>query len=175
MFSKFAREGFGAGAATERLRNSRASTMRRGFTLMELLLVSSMLVVLLGIVWSATLFLSRTETRRIQHTDQQQIVRTWTQILNDDFRSAIQDTEQLNRAVGSETIRHFGVVGTSTQLRMDITDYSRRSLDSSEVRTVFYEFHPENGLVRRERDYAAMKSVEGAVQIASEIVSGQFR
>ena len=149
--------------------------MRRGFTLLELLLTSSVLVVLLGIVWSVMLILSQMETRRIQHTEQQRIVRTWTQRLSDDFRSVIQDTEQLNKMEGNDTIRHFGVSGTSTQLRMDVTDFSQRSAESSELRTIFYEFHQTSGLVRRERDYAALKSVEGALQIASEIVSGQFR
>ena len=119
--------------------------------------------------------LARMETQQALHTDQQRIVRTWTQILNDDFRSAIQDTEQLNKAVGDETIRHFGVSGTSTQLRIDISDYSWRSTESSELRTIFYDFHPTNGFVRRERDYAALKSFEGAVQTATEIVSGEFR
>jgi hypothetical protein len=129
----------------------------------------------LGIVWGATLVLSRTETRRAQYSDQQRVVRTWTQIISGDFRTVIQDTEQLNKAEGSETIRHFGVSGTATQLRIDISDYSWRSAESSELRTIFYEFHSVSGLVRRERDYAALKSVDGAVQMAPEIVNGQFR
>jgi hypothetical protein len=142
---------------------------------LELLLVASMLVILLGIVWSAMLFLARVETRRAQNSDQQRVVRTWTRIVSDDLRSIIQDTEQLNKSVGDETIRHFGVSGTATQLRIDISDYSWRSAESSELRTIFYKFHPTNGFSRRERDYAALKSVEGAVQIAPEIVNGQFR
>ena len=150
--------------------------MRRlGFTLIEVLLATAALTVLLSIVWSVTIFLSRLETRRALHTGQQRIVRTWAQILNDDFRSAIQDTEQLNKAQGDETIRHFGVSGTSTWLRIDISDYSRRSTESSELRTIFYEFQPDSGLVRRERDYAALTTAKGAVKIAPEIVSGQFQ
>ena len=148
---------------------------RRGFTLLELLLTSAIFAVLLGIVLSVTLMLSRMETRRIQQAEQQRIVRTWTRILCDDFRSVIQDTEQLNKAVGTETIRHFGVSGTSTQLRIDVSDYSWRSAESSELRTIFYDFDPTVGLVRQERDYAALKSVEGAVQTVSEMVSGKFR
>ena len=149
--------------------------MRRGFTLLELLLASSMLVVLLGIAWSIMVTLSQMEIRRVQHAERQQIVRTWTQRLSEDFRSAIQDTEQLNKVEGSETIRHFGVNGTPTQLRIDVSDYSWRSAESSELRTIFYEFHQASGLIRQERDYAAPKSVEGGMQIASEFVSGQFR
>ena len=148
---------------------------QRGFTLIEVLLASAALAVLLSIVWTITLFLSRMETRRALHTEQQRIVRMWTQILNDDFRSAIQDTEQLNKAVGDETIRHFGVSGTSTQLRIDISDYSWRSAESSELRTIFYEIDPASGLVRRERDYAALITVEGTMQRAPEIVGGQFQ
>ena len=149
--------------------------MRRGFTLFELLLTTAALAVLLGIVWSAMMLLAKTETGRIHHTEQQRIVRKWAEILNDDFRSAVQDTEQLSKTEGSETIRHFGMNGTSTQLRIDVTDFSWRSAESSELRTITYEFHQTSGLVRRERDYAAMKSVEGAMQIAPEIVNGQFR
>ena len=149
--------------------------VRRGFTLLEVLLASAVLIVLLGIVWTVTFCLSRAETLRLQQSEQQRIVRNWAQILSNDFRSTIQDTEQLNKTEGDETIRHFGVDGTSTQLRIDITDYSWRTAESSELRTIFYEFHPQVGLLRRERDYAALKSVEGAMNNATEVVNGQFR
>jgi prepilin-type N-terminal cleavage/methylation domain-containing protein len=149
--------------------------MRQGFTLLELLLTTSILVVLLGIVGSVMVAFARMETQRALHSEQQRIARTWKQILNNDFRAAIQDTEQFNKTVGDETIRHFGVSGTATQLRIDISDYSWRSAESSELRTIFYEFHQTSGLIRRERDYAALKSVEGAMQVAPEIVSGSFR
>ena len=149
--------------------------VRRGFTLLELLLAMSMFVVLLSIVLSVTSTLARMETRRALQTEQQRIIRNWTLIFNEDFRSIIQDTEQLNKTVGNETIRHFGVSGTATQLRIDISDYSWRSAESSELRTIFYEFHPTSGLTRRVRDYAALKSVEGAMQIVPEIVGGRFR
>ena len=143
-------------------------TMRRGLTLLELLLASSMLVVLLGIVWSVTLALSRTETERIQSTEQQRIVRNWTKILSEDFLSVIQDTEQLNKTGGSETIRHFGVSGTTSQLRVDISE-------SSALQKVFYEFHPVSGLVRQKQDYTILESARETMQSAPEIVSGQFR
>ena len=111
----------------------------------------------------------------MQQTEQQRVVRVWTQIISNDFRSAIQDTEQLAKGMDGETIRHFGVSGTETQLRIDITDYSWRTAESSELRTIFYDFQPENGLVRRERDNAALQSVVGAITTAPEIVGGQFR
>jgi len=149
--------------------------MRRGLTLLELLLATSMFVILMGIVASLTLTLARMETQRAHHAAQQRMERKWLRILNQDFQSIIQDTEQLNRTVGTETIRHFGVSGTATQLRIDISDYSWRTADSSELRTIFYEFHPTSGFTRRERDYAALKSAEGALQTAPEIVNGTFR
>ena len=148
---------------------------RRGITLLELLLASAMLIVLMSIVWTAILFLTRVEMRREQQTKQQRIVRNWTAMLHNDFLSAIQDTEQLNKAEGSETIRHFGVRGTATQLWIDITDFSWRTEESSEVRRVFYGFQQQGGLVRQEWDYAALESVEGLWQAAPEIESGQFR
>jgi prepilin-type N-terminal cleavage/methylation domain-containing protein len=152
------------------------STMtRRGMTLLELLLALAVFVVLMTIVWSTMTYLFRLELRRGQQSEQQRIIRTWTQMMNDDFRSAIQDTEQLNKAEGSETIRHFGVSGTATLLRIDISDYSWRAEQSSELRTIFYEFHRADGLVRLERDYATSTSVEGLKQMVPEIVSGQFR
>jgi hypothetical protein len=144
-------------------------------TLLELLMALAMFTILLGIVGSVTLFLLRTETRQLQQTEQNRIVRTWKQMINDDFRSAIQDTEQLNKAEGSETIRHFGVNGTATQLRIDTSNYARRFAESSELRTIFYDFHATSGLVRREQDYAAPMSAGGIVQNAPEIVSGRFR
>ena len=148
---------------------------RRGFTLLELLLVTTIIIVLLGIVGSATSQILQAEKRRMQQAEQQRIVRTWIQTLTDDFLSAIQDAEQLNKAVADETIRHFGVSGTTTQLRIDISDYSWRSAGSSELRTVYYDFQPASGLVRRERDYAALESVPGFIKTAPEIVGGQFR
>jgi prepilin-type N-terminal cleavage/methylation domain-containing protein len=149
--------------------------MRQGFTLIEVLLVLAILAVLFGIVWGVTLSLTNMEARRAQSSGQQRIARNWKQTLSDDLQSVIQDTEQLNKAEGDETIRHFGVVGTATELRIDITDYSWRTEESSELRTIFYKFDPASGLTRQERDYATLQSVESAVQIAPEIVSGTFR
>jgi len=150
-------------------------TRRRGITLLELLLATAIFIVLLSIVWSATSLLLRAEQRRMQQTEQQRTVRAWTQIISDDFLSAIQDTEQLNKAVGGDTIRHFGVSGTATQLRIDVSNYSWRTEESSELRTIYYDFHPESGFIRRERDYAALTSVSELVKTAPEIVSGLFR
>jgi len=149
--------------------------MRRGLTLLELLLAFAVFIVLLGIVWNAMSFVLRTETTRAQQTGQQQVVRTWMQIIDDDFRSAIQDTEQLDKAEGSGDVRHFGLVGTATQLRIDISDYSWRSAEASELRTIFYEFQQAGGLVRREQDYTAPQSAVGKIQNAPEIIGGQFR
>ena len=157
------------------MKTHRNNTARRGVTLIELLLVTAILIVLLGIVWSTTSLLLQAEQRRMLQTEQQRIVRTWTQTLTDDFLSAIQDSEQLNKAAADETIRHFGISGTATQLRVDVPDYSWRSEGSSELRTIFYDFNSENGLVRRERDYAALESVPGFIKTAPEIVGGQFR
>ena len=149
--------------------------MRRGITLLEVLLASAMIIVLLGTVWEVTSFLLRAETTRMRQTGQQRIVLTWTQMMGDDFRSAIQDTEQLNKAVGDETIRHFGLSGTATQLRIDVSDYSWQSAEASELKTIFYDFQPTSGLVRREQDYAAPKSASGVIKMAPEIVGGKFR
>ena len=149
--------------------------MRRGFTLMEVLLASAIFIVLLSIVWEVTALLLRAEKTRMRLAEQQRIIQTWTQMMNDDFQSAIQDTEQLNKAVGSETIRHFGLSGTATQLRIDISNYDWQSADASELRTIFYDFQPASGLVRREQDYASLKSATGAFQMAPGIVGGTFR
>lgn len=151
------------------------TTNRRGVTLLELLLAITIFIALLGVVWGATAFILRLEQRRTRQTDQQRIIRTWTQLISEDFQTAIQDTEQLNKSVGSETIRHFGVNGTATALRIDVSNFAWRTEESSELRTMFYEFHPTSGLVRRERDYAALKSVAELTKTAPEIVGGQFR
>ena len=148
---------------------------QRGVTLLELLLAVTICIMLLSVVWSAALYLLRVEQRRMQQTEQQRVVRTWTQIISDDFQSAIQDTEQLSKGADGETIRHFGVSGTATRLRIDITDYTWRSEGSSELRTIYYDFQPEHGLVRRVRDYAVLKSVAEPRKTVTEIVGGQFR
>lgn len=152
---------------------------RKGMTLLELLLATAIITVLLAIMGSVMLLLIRAETQRAKQTEQQRVVREWKQKLDDDFRAGIQDTEQLNKAVGSETIRHFGVSGTATQLRIDISlfasDFYWQTAESSELRTIFYDFQPASGLVRREQDYAAPKSTEGTLQIMPEIVGGKFR
>ena len=149
--------------------------MRRGMTLLELILASAILIVVMGIVWEVTAFFLRAEATRKRLADQQRIVRKWTQIVNDDFRAAIQDTEQLNKAVGSETIRHFGLSGTETQLRIDISNYSGQFADASELKTIYYDFQSTGGLVRREQDYAAPKTTGSTIDMVPEIVGGKFR
>ena len=149
--------------------------MRRGITLLELLLALAMFIVLMSIVWSVVLILLRAEKQRVQQTEQQRIVRTWTQMMNNDFRSAIQDTEQLNKAEGNETIRHFGFNGTATRLRIDVLNYSWRSADASDLKTILYDFQQTSGLMRQELDYAALTLSAGVVQTASEVVGCQFR
>lgn len=149
--------------------------VRQGLTLLELLLASTIFVTLLGIVGSVTLMLMRAETTRMKQSDHQRVVRHWMQMMNDDFRSVIQDTEQLNKSEGEETIRHFGLSGTATQLRIDISRYGWQTDGMSELKTIFYDFLPTDGLVRREQDYAVRKSSPGITQTAPEIVSGRFR
>ncbi|MCL2004539.1 MAG: type II secretion system protein GspJ [Planctomycetaceae bacterium] len=150
--------------------------MRQGFTLLEILLVLSTLVLLLSIVWGVTYTLIQMEKQRAGQTQQQRTVRHWTQKINDDFRSAIQDTDQDSSPTASgETIRHFGVTGTAEQLRIDVAHYAWRTEESSELRTIFYEFHPANGLVRTERDYAATTAVAETIQNAPEIIHGRFQ
>ena len=120
--------------------------------------------------------LAQMEKQRASQTQQQRTIRHWTEIIGDDFRSIIQDAGQdMHQTADGETIRHFGVTGTADQLRIDISNYAWRTAESSELRTVFYEFNPTIGLVRTERDYAAEASVAENVQNAPEIISGQFR
>jgi 5-formyltetrahydrofolate cyclo-ligase len=154
-------------------------TMRKSFTLLEVLLASVLFAVLLGIVLSMTSFFIRSETQTVLQTEQQRIVSAWIQILNDDFRTAIQDTEQANKKEGNETIRHFGLYGTATQLRIDVSDEGQAVFDSSTLKTILYEFQPASGLMRREQDYAAAKTARfgnpAAERFSPEIVGCRFR
>ena len=149
--------------------------MRQGFTLIEILFVLSTLGALLGIVWGVSYMLIHMEKQRASQTQQQRVIRHWMQIINDDFRSAIQDAGQdLGQSADGGTIRHFGVVGTAEQLRIDIVNYIWRTPGSSELRTIVYEFHPTSGLIRTERDYIESATAE-VIQDAPEIIGGQFQ
>ena|GEM_PF-2759764 len=170
------------------MRRRLRKTGRSGFTLLEILLVSLAIVLLFSVIAGISLTVMRLGQTQSQHALHQRIVRNVTQIMGDDIRTAIHDlqyqNQRANRGTPGETIRHFGVNGTDKQLRIDLLNYSRMTFsqdemtqDSSELRTVFYEFFPNAGLVRRERDYLApvLLGLEEHTQAVSGIIDGRFR
>ncbi|MCL2346984.1 MAG: prepilin-type N-terminal cleavage/methylation domain-containing protein [Planctomycetaceae bacterium] len=142
---------------------------RFGFTLLELLIATSLLVVLLGFVWGLTQMFSKSFVRGNMRAERSQLVRSISQLITDDLGCAIQDPLHPNRpgeeaTASGNTVRHFGLSGNSTSIRLDIVQINPFRADIAdnaqvpELKTVYYEFallSPDgwNGLTRRELDF----------------------
>ena len=144
------------------------SVPRRGFTLLEILIATALMTTLLWSLWALMDVYSDLFKKGQARTEQSQLVRSLSQLLTDDLRSAIQDpavpppkTSRTQMAA-----RRFGMYGTSDYLRIDILqvppfpiaptptsdEMESTSLPGSplegevriaqapELRTVYYEF-----------------------------------
>ena len=155
--------------------------VKKGFTLLELLLSLALFLVLLGILWSVVAMFQRTQTRGTRLADRSQLVRSLAQLLEDDLRAAIQDPIHPFAGIeGDDDVRRFGLSGTSQMLRVDVIEINPFSqpearqaarqprqtafgeaLDATqdrepkapELKTVFYHFSNDTGLSRREIDF----------------------
>ena len=98
------------------------SVPRRGFTLLEILIATALMTTLLWSLWALMDVYSDLFKKGQARTEQSQLVRSLSQLLTDDLRSAIQDpavpppkTSRTQMAA-----RRFGMYGTSDYLRIDI-------------------------------------------------------
>ncbi len=179
----FAQSGQGAPGLT-RQRTGR----RSGYTLLELLIVMGLMLVLISMIWSLIRIYSSyyvSGTRRIERS---QLVRSLSQLLNDDLGAAIQDPiHPLSPSeAADDVVRRFGLLGANESLRIDVIqinplDFSaeatttRRAavgpvqdvkMQAPELKTIFYDFHALNsdigqsqsGLLRREISFEASAS-----------------
>lgn len=102
-------------------RTTRRRAPRRGFTLIEMLLASLLLVVLLSATWSLLGMYSRGFASNTRRTDEAQLVRAWLQQLADDLALALAvEPERAVAAVPQAGGRFPGAfVGTSSSLSFD--------------------------------------------------------
>ena len=175
---------------------------RSGFTLLELLLAMALLLVLLGMIWNVIALFQRTQSRGTRLADHSQLLRSLTQLLEDDFKSAIQDPIQNagknmsgDNMLGGDDMRHFGFRGSAQQLQWDVLamnpfapmepphqvssgEIEHTGPKAAELKTVFYEFRPDEGLSRRERNFETFDTNaagdEGTLRVP-EVVDCRFR
>jgi hypothetical protein len=151
------------------------------FTLLELLLSLTLLIVLLGAIWSMVDMFSKAFTRGELRAERSQLVRSLSQILEEDLHAAIQDPTYPARGVSSEAevLRRFGLVGTELSLRIDVVQINpfktsdfpeSQHTEVPELKTVYYDFTPmgrstESGLLRREIDFETPVNTGAEVEI----------
>ena len=158
-------------------------TVRFGFTLLELLIVMGLMIVLVSMLWSLIRVYSNYYVAGTRRIDRSQLVRSLSQLLNDDLGAAIQDPiHPLPPSLAAEdAVRRFGLLGTNETLRVDVIQVNPLALGIEatitrqaaagpvqnvkmqvpELKTIYYDFLPLNattpgkqsGLVRRELSF----------------------
>jgi len=146
-----------------------------GFTLLELLISMSLLIVLVSILWSLIRVYSGYYTAGTRRIERSQLVRSLSQLLTDDLGAAIQDPiHSLPPSLAAgDVVRRFGLLGTTHSLRVDViqinplvpgSKVSRNvKMQAPELKTIYYDFFPlaarssgkQSGLTRREVSFEA--------------------
>lgn len=165
---------------------------------MELLLTLALFAVLIGMLWNIISLFSKTQLQGTQLAERSQLVRSLSQLLEDDLKAAIQDPiHPHENSTGDDDVRRFGLSGSSRMLRIDVieinpfvtvTPQPRQALlgevqtatpRAAELKTVFYNFQPSAGLARREIDFETpdinSQTAEGTNLSAPEAVDCRFR
>ncbi len=95
---------------------------REGFTLLEILIATALMTTLLWTLWALMDIYTDLFADGEARTEQSQLVRSLSQLLTDDLRSAIQDPAvPVSKTSRTQTAaRRFGMYGTSDYLRIDI-------------------------------------------------------
>lgn len=147
---------------------------RKGFTLLEMLIVLVLVVVLLGGLAALIRVFTNSYYADERRVGRAQLARSISQMLEEDLGSAVQDpiqnvTEDANR----QFIRHFGLRGDARSLQIDVVqpslfastatasenkrvlsggDKSPASRQVPELKTIFYEFVPINAVEETESE-----------------------
>jgi type II secretory pathway pseudopilin PulG len=152
---------------------------RRAFTLVEMLLATSLCAVLLGSLWMLMSTYGELFDKGQRQVERVQLCRALLEQVADDLRSAIQDPlpGNANETAGAAQRRRFGLFGSSRELRFDIlqlTPYQgnpvpvgraaggteeTRAARVPELRTVHYAF-----LVPSTSDESLASSQQGLVR-----------
>ncbi len=177
----------------------RISHSPKGLTLLELLVSLGLFVVLLSVLWNVVSLFTRTQDQGTRLAERSQLVRSLSQLLEDDLRAAIQDPihPSVEKLSGDDDVRRFGLNGTTHTLRVDVIeidpfadptasgerrvaamgDVSPSAPRVPELKTVFYEMRPA-GLFRREIDFETPDGAAtpiGVTMSAPEVVDCRFR
>lgn len=96
----------------------RAPRHGRGFTLLEVVVATSLSAVLLAGLWGLLNIYQRLFAIGQTKSERTQLVRTLWRQLSDDVRSAIPDAAPVFRT-GGTTVRRFGLFGSGTSLQID--------------------------------------------------------
>lgn len=164
-------------------RSSRLHFPNRAFTLLELILALSIMVAIIAMLWTLMQTYAIYQESGTRYTENSQLVRSLSQLLDDDLGSAIQDPVHPHTGplIGEDSLRRFGLSGTSKSLRIDVVQINpfkpaeskprTRSAalgrveapesQAPELKTVYYDFFPigmaamngKKGLSRSELDF----------------------
>ena len=162
---------------------------RRGLTLLEILLVLGMMTTLFGMIWGLMALYSRHYVSNENRVGRTQLVRSISQMLDEDLASAVQDPIHPTRRdlTGATAIRRFGLRGDSSSLSIDVVQPNLFAETASpaeniaaltrggkpagaqvpELKTIFYEFVPINA---RQTDDAASGASSGENDSGSRLI-----
>lgn len=132
---------------------------RIGFTLLETLLVLSLMIFIMGTIWGMMRLYSSNYLATEKRISRSQLVRSIAEMLRDDLDAAIQDPIHplLEKAEGSAPIRRFGLRGTAQSLQFDVVQNTpfilsdhplstekekQKKGQAPELKTIFYVFIP---------------------------------
>ncbi len=103
-------------------RNNYIHRIHFGFTLIEILLSLGLIITILGMLWSMLGMFSRTYLITENRISRSQLVRSISQMLNDDLGAAVQDPihPAAARESGSSFVRRFGLRGDAVSLQIDV-------------------------------------------------------
>ncbi|MDO5582283.1 MAG: hypothetical protein Q4G69_14250 [Planctomycetia bacterium] len=155
------------------------------FTLLETLLVLSLMVFIMGIIWGMMRLYSGNYLATEKRVSRAQLVRSIAEMLRDDLDAAIQDPIHplLEKSQGSVPIRRFGLRGTSRSVQFDAVqntpflslespkEKERKKGQVPELKTIIYEFIPpyerEKKKISSESPDPSLDAVSGSQMVGS--------
>ncbi|MDO4587164.1 MAG: hypothetical protein Q4C95_07695 [Planctomycetia bacterium] len=164
----------------------------KGMTLLELLLVLGLLIALLAMIWNMMQLYSGHYLISERKVSRAQLVRSVSQMLNDDLAAAVQDpihSLPSSNSLGNQFIRHFGLRGDSRSLQIDVVQPNLFAKTASveenrqaasglgespnpqvpELKTIFYEFVPINAREKgNEETQSTTENAEEKVDFGSK-------
>ena len=93
-----------------------------GFTLLELIVSMALMMTLVAMLWALVQLYANYFAAGTHRAERSQLVRSISQLMSEDLGAAIQDPVHTlsDPMFGDDSVRRFGLSGTSTSLRIDV-------------------------------------------------------